>query len=209
MSTVADGRSTRWVEHRARRRRELVEDTLRAIRLHGPTVGMDEIAAVAATSKSVIYRHFTDRRGLYGAVVEATMDYILHNVRSAMADAHSDLIDVVADMTRAYLALVERDPEIYSFVLARPISPETRDAVTGLTTRIGDELTTTIAARLAELGRSTAPATTWGHGLVGFIRAATDDWAASRRQRPVEDVVDDIIALFRVPLTLDWTPDDQ
>ncbi len=206
MSTAADGRSTRWDEHRATRRRALVEDTLRAIRQYGPGVGMDEIAMVAATSKSVIYRHFTDRLGLYGAVVDATMDYILQNVRTAMADDRSDLIDIVSGMARAYLTLVERDPEIYFFVLARPISPETRDAVTGLTTRIGDELTTVIAARIGEQGRDTAAAATWGHGLVGFIRAATDNWAATDRQRPVDDVVADIVALFRTALTDDWNP---
>ncbi|WP_051209495.1 TetR/AcrR family transcriptional regulator [Propionicicella superfundia] len=197
MSTVADGRSTRWEQHRATRRRELVEDTLRAIRKYGPGVGMDEIAAVAKTSKSVFYRHFGDRLGLYAAVVDATMDYILRNLRSAMADAHSDLAEVVAALARAYLTLVERDPEIYFFVLSRPISPDTRDAVTGLTTRIGDELAVAIEAHLAARGLDPAPAATWGHGLVGFIRAATDNWAATGHTRSVDEVVDDIILGFR------------
>ena len=50
-----DGRSTRWDQHRAARRRELVDATLRAIRQHGAGVGMDDIAAVAGTSKTVVY----------------------------------------------------------------------------------------------------------------------------------------------------------
>ena len=32
---------------------------------------MDEIAAEAGTSKTVLYRHFADRAGLYLAVVES------------------------------------------------------------------------------------------------------------------------------------------
>ena len=62
-SPGTDGRSTRWDQHRAARRRELVEATLRAIREHGAAVGMDDIAAEAGTSKTVVYRHFTDRQG--------------------------------------------------------------------------------------------------------------------------------------------------
>ena len=68
MSTT-DGRDTRWATHREQRRRELVEDTLRAIRKHGAGVGMDEIAAQAGTSKTVIYRHFGDRAGLIAAAI--------------------------------------------------------------------------------------------------------------------------------------------
>ena len=49
-----DGRDTRWDQHRADRRRALVSDALRAIRVSGPGVGMEEIAARAVTSKTVI-----------------------------------------------------------------------------------------------------------------------------------------------------------
>ena len=66
-----DGRDARWVEHRRVRRRELVESTLRAIRRHGATVGMDEIAAEAGTSKPVIYRHFGEVAALIAAAMAA------------------------------------------------------------------------------------------------------------------------------------------
>jgi AcrR family transcriptional regulator len=67
---------TRWDEHRITRKRELIEHALRAIRKHGAAVGMEEIAAQAGTSKTVIYRHFGDRAGLYAAVVANVHDYI-------------------------------------------------------------------------------------------------------------------------------------
>ncbi len=68
MTTSVDGRTTRWAEHNAQRRRELVEATLRAIRRRGHGIGMDELAAEAGTSKTVFYRHFGDRAGLYAAM---------------------------------------------------------------------------------------------------------------------------------------------
>ena len=47
MTISVDGRTTRWAQHNATRRRELVEAALRAIRHHGHSVGMDDIAAEA------------------------------------------------------------------------------------------------------------------------------------------------------------------
>lgn len=199
MTISVDGRSARWDEHRASRRHELVEDTLRAIRQHGPAVGMDEIAAAAKTSKTVIYRHFGDRIGLYAAVVDATLDYILRNLREAITD--SDTMDLVSGITDAYLRLVERDPEIYFFVLSRPISHDGRDAVQGLTNRLGDEIAAVLADRLREQGRDPSPSETWGHGLVGFIRAATDNWAADGQRRARAAIVADVTNLFRPAFT--------
>src|SRR5262245_32752527 len=53
-----DGRDSRWEQHREERREALVDATIRAIRKHGATVGMDDIALEAGTSKTVVYRHF-------------------------------------------------------------------------------------------------------------------------------------------------------
>jgi acetyl-CoA C-acetyltransferase len=43
---VVDGRSSRWDRHRAQRRQELVEATLRAIRARGAGVGIDDIDVI-------------------------------------------------------------------------------------------------------------------------------------------------------------------
>ena len=75
-----DGRASRWDEHNSLRRRALVEDAVRAIREHGPSVGMDEIAAFSKTSKTVLYRHFGDKAGLYRAVVESVHEFILRKL---------------------------------------------------------------------------------------------------------------------------------
>ena len=63
IAATRDGTSTG-----AARREQLVEATLAAVGKHGAGVGMDEIAAEAGTSKTVVYRHFADRTELYVAV---------------------------------------------------------------------------------------------------------------------------------------------
>lgn len=65
---VTDGRSTRWDDHRAIRRAELVHAARKAVHKGGPGVSMDEIAAASGTSKSIIYRYFEDKTGLQIAI---------------------------------------------------------------------------------------------------------------------------------------------
>lgn len=204
MSTRADGRDTRWVQHRAVRRRELVEAALRAIRRHGPTVGMDDISAEAGTSKTVIYRHFGDRTGLYAAVTESVDQRILDSLRAATDDwTTQDPTALVGTMVDAYLSLVERDPEIYRFVVNRPLldGPVEHDPVVGLTDHIGAQVAQVLQTHLTLRGLDASCAQTWGHGLVGFVRAAADHWMNSERSRPRQDIVADVTSLFAPGLT--------
>ncbi len=195
---TSDGRDTRWVVHREARRRALVEDTLRAIRRHGAGVGMDEIAAQAGTSKTVIYRHFGDRAGLYTAVVASVHDFIHHGLEAALVLTDPEDLSVVArDLADAYLSLVERDPEIYRFVLATPTDAASPvDPYGGLPELMGDHLSRAIAAHLHRSGQDPSCAPTWGHGLVGFIRAAADQWMAAEPREPKAVVLARLDAFF-------------
>ncbi len=180
-----DGRSTRWEQHRASRRRELVEATLRAIRVHGAAVGMDDIAAEAGTSKTVVYRHFTDRQGLYAAVCESVDARILRDLGTAMGATEGNLGSAVGEpraliaaAINAYLGLVEKDPEVYRFVVNAPLleTPADGDPASPVTDHIAAQLTLVIAAALEAGGQDDAPAAVWAAGLVGMVRAAADQW---------------------------------
>ena len=202
MKPLVDGRDTRWVEHRRLRRVELVESTLRAIRRQGATVSLDEIAAEAGTSKPVIYRHFGDRPGLYRAVVEKTAQFILDDLQTLVGrERPDDLSGLVRDLANGYLQLVQRDPEIYRFVMSRPLvdGDLTDDPVAGLTMRSGER----IAGLRRAGGYPQARADTWGHALVGCVRAATDQWIRAGMPRPAEAVATDLADLlgpaFRSP----------
>jgi AcrR family transcriptional regulator len=196
---TTDGRDTRWVEHREARRRALVEDALRAIRRHGAGVGMDDIAAQAETSKTVIYRHFGDRAGLYAAVVASVHDFIHHDLAAALELTDPGDLSVLArDLADAYLGLVERDPEIYRFVLKAPEADPagTIDAYGGLPELMGDHVSTAIANHLVRNGQDPSCAPTWGHGVVGFIRAAADQWMAAEHREPKAVVLARLDAFF-------------
>ena len=183
-ATPRDGRDARWVRHREERRAALVDATIRAIRKHGAGVGMDDIAAEAGTSKTVIYRHFEDRAGLYRAVAARIDGRVVGNVGSALGGTstpHGDTRELVASTVEAYLALVESDTEVYRFVVNRPLVdlPLADDPVGGTVDQVTDQLTGLLLAALS--GRATDPsrARTWAIALVGSVRAVADDWLAT------------------------------
>lgn len=209
--TGRDGRDMRWEAHRARRRRQLVEAALRAIRHRGAGVGMDEIAAEGATSKTVLYRHLGDRAGLHRAVVAAVDETILADLAEAGAGS-DDAVDRISAMVRSYLSLVERDPEIYRFVVTRPLDsgePTDGDPVHQITDRIADQLAQTLREHLLGSGRSTTEAellsTVWSHGLVGLMRSVSDHWLSTRAAGApgpsVDEVTSAVVDLIRPALT--------
>ncbi len=175
---VPDGRSTRWAEHRRARREELVSAAVRAISRAGPDVGMDEIAALAQTSKTVLYRHFADKNQLHAAVaerVDARVSAALQVASAGAADFRAGLRSVI----RTYLQLVTDDPNVYRFVTARGGATSTNpggDPVAGLSAAVSAELTRLIGKHLRAGGLSRAVAAVWAHSLVGMVRAGADHW---------------------------------
>ncbi len=195
-----DGRHSRWDAHRVKRRRALVESALRAIRRHGAGVTLDDVAAVAGTSKTVLYRYFGDRVGLYLGVVDRVSENILGDLLPRLgSSARRGLHAVVHELVDAYTALVERDPEIYRFVMNRPAgSVDTTDAVASIEARVAAALADTLAEQPLRSNHR-AGAETLAYGLVGFVKAASDHWVASAvdgRLRPRHDLVAEVAALF-------------
>jgi AcrR family transcriptional regulator len=195
VKVVRDRRDTRWDAHRATRRTQLVDAALLAIRECGAGVGMDELAARAGTSKTVVYRHFADRAQLHRAVCARVAEVLTRQIRDAMNRVEHPR-DKTAAGIGAYLRLIEHDAEVYRFVVHRPLpartaagappaddGPSGDDAVTGdpvgdLATLVGDHAAAVIAEQLRRAGKDTAAATTWGHAIVGMVRGAGDNWLA-------------------------------
>lgn len=193
---MPDGRTTRWEAHNAQRRHELVAGAVLAIRAHGPAVGMDEIASHIGTSKTVLYRHFGDKSGLYQGVVAWVHDFILRKLPLSAVEQMSPA-EMVTQLADAYLAVVERDRNLYLFVSSRPTGEiPTDDPVLNITTRIGNQLSDAFRDWLARHGQDEDPASIWAHGAVGYIWAVADRWIVTNLRRPRADVVAHIEQFF-------------
>ena len=172
----SDGRATRWDQHRADRRAELVEAAVSAIDEHGPSASIAQIAESAGVSKPVLYRYFEDKDDLYRAVgwwganqvIDGLLPYLLSD---------KPLRERVERGTTAYLTLISRHPNVFFLLVDHPSS---EDPLAD-----GKELVATTLARLLgdalrELGIDSGGAEPWAYGLVG-LGVSTGEWWLRRR----------------------------
>jgi AcrR family transcriptional regulator len=172
-SSAVDGRSARWDAHRQARRAELVQAAIRAVEEHGASVGMDQIAAVAGTSKAVFYRHFADKADLYRAVGQLMANTLADQLAAAIAGQTEPRAMVRAGID-AFLAVLDRNPQVYRFVVSNPVLQRSgADPVADYNGQIAGRL----AELIAELpGPEPALRRPWANAIVGLVKAAGDWW---------------------------------
>src|SRR5690606_4220997 len=204
MSIGVDGRSTRWDDHRTARRAELVRAARKAVHRLGPAVSMDEIAAAAGTSKSIVYRYFDDKAGLRLAVAETVVMQMHDALRAAAQGADSPEM-ALREMVRVYLEMIESSPNVYWFVTRTAIGgnepapvesgrrgrrapAEAADATVPTTAvdmhPLGAYLDSVIELVAEPFARATdvshADAAAWAAGAVGFVRGSGEWWLGHR-----------------------------
>jgi AcrR family transcriptional regulator len=206
MSIGVDGRSTRWDDHRTARRAELVRAARKAVHRLGPAVSMDEIAAAAGTSKSIVYRYFDDKAGLRLAVAETVVMQMHDALRAAAQGADSPEM-ALREMVRVYLEMIESSPNVYWFVTRTaiggnepapvesgrrgrraPAADDVADAAVPTTPvdlhPLGAYLDSVIELVAEPFARATdvshADAAAWAAGAVGFVRGSGEWWLGHR-----------------------------
>jgi len=144
----------------------------------GPDVSMDEIAAAAGTSKSIVYRYFEDKTGLQIAVAELVISDISAALDAA-ASAASNPREGLRSMIDVYLAMVEHSPNVYFFV-TRPVGEDASGRVGHFLeaiTRLVAEPFARIVAGSEEIDTSAADrVAAWAAGAVGFVRGIGEWW---------------------------------
>lgn len=177
-----DGRSRRWADHRERRRAELVEAVIEAIRQLGPEPGIDAVAAHAGVSKPVLYRYFTDKSGLWLAVGRQAAAAVVEAIAPAVAAVREER-DVVAAAIDAYLTFIEADPHVYRFVVHQRGVARDTDVVADAMDTVASGLARILGDRLRALGLDSGPALPWAYGIVGYVQTVADWWL--RQQQPI------------------------
>jgi AcrR family transcriptional regulator len=184
LDAVPDGRATRWADHRATRRAELVRAARRAVHHRGPDLSMDDIATEIGTSKSILYRYFADKTGLQVAVGQAVLGRMRDALEEAAARAGGPR-ERIAAMVGVYLEMVDASPHVYAFV-TRPEA--TAGEVRGFVTEVADLVTEAVLPALrgdgpdgGKVEESTlVAARLWAAGVVGLVRGAVDLWLGER-----------------------------
>lgn len=144
---------------------------------------MDEIASAAGTSKSIVYRYFSDKTGLQIALADAVLLQMQGALEGALRSADTPR-DGLRSMVAVYLEMVESSPNVYSFVTRQPESGAPMahflDAVTAMVATPFVRALTESAVTAP--GPTSALAQSWAAGAVGFVRGSGEWWMAQRGQ---------------------------
>lgn len=157
-------------------------------------VSMDVIAAEAGVTKPIVYRHFGDRVGLASALAEQFGAALVAELDEALTRdlPPEQLLRATID---AYLAFVERDPQLYSFLVGRLGAPVGSEVTNGLVAQVGKRVALVLGEQLRNLGIDSGPSEPWAFGIVGMVHLS-GDWWLERRTMTRARLVDDITALL-------------
>lgn len=193
-----DGRKQRWAAHRETRRAELVGAAVAAIDRIGPGAGMEDIAAEAGVTKPVVYRYFADKADLTVAVGRHAAGELMGDVLGAI-ERHDHPKQMLTAAIDAYLAQIERSPNLYRFVVSRPLldrgSAPTPDVAHDYQDLIAAGVARSVGRGLRAAGLDSGGAEPWAYGIVGYVRAA-GDWWLERRSMSRRDLTDYLVALL-------------
>ena len=160
---------------RSTRREALLDAADRIVQRDGPTATMASIAAEAGITKPILYRHFGDKGGLHAALADRYTRALLRDLRLAL-EAGTGRRDRVERTVGAYLAAIEREPQVYRFLVLSDEAAQSSSQVRSFTSGLAALLATGMAA---ELGVGPVRAAVWAHGVVGMVQAAGDWWLDS------------------------------
>jgi AcrR family transcriptional regulator len=163
-----------------------------AVRDYGESVGMDQIAAVAHTSKPVIYRYFGDKADLYRAIGQRMAGHLLALIGTAV-EAESDSRARLKAGVDAYLGVLDETPALYRFVVNGTADGALLNEFMAL---VGGLITKELRDDLAAKGVHPDAATPWSTAIVGFVRAAGDWWLANRAMMTREQLAEYLSSLL-------------
>ena len=177
---------------RQQRRDELVEAIVELIRVEGPDVSMDQIAAACGVTKPIIYRHFGDRDGMVCALAASYAGVLESLAAEARVEPEpTTAVDVLRRQIDTYLRLIEQDTNLFRFLSAnKPTGPNRHH----LLHAVADRVRVLVAGYLESAGRPTAPAATIAHALTGMVHHV-GQWWLTDRSVPREDLVDQLVTI--------------
>lgn len=196
-----DARSERWREHRIAVREQFVTAALRAVDRYGPDVSMGDIAKEAGAAKPKLYRHFTDKTDLYGAVVERVQADVWDRIMDRINLIEDSVTDLVGLGVTEYAHVVAEHPDLFRFLVhshftARPTpAPHGGDRRTERSLRNDSVLDSAraTARRLAVVltdaagdeGMDPDAAEMVSYACFGAVASATDWWLGYGRGRDI------------------------
>ncbi|MBN4925258.1 TetR/AcrR family transcriptional regulator [Hoyosella rhizosphaerae] len=189
-----DGRSVRWEDHKAARRKLVLDAALRAIDSEGADVGVQQIAQYAELPRSVVYRLFRER----GDLDQQVRAHIVSSLTETLAPALVPEGTVEFAVNRAistYVHWIAEHPNLHQFLSGGPKRPASApDSLDGIRTAFGRYVTDVVSAGMTILRIPTDRAPTISFGLVGFVDGAVNQWLSSESPLLTSDELAEVLS---------------
>jgi AcrR family transcriptional regulator len=158
-----------------------------AIRTHGSGVSMEQIAETAEVSKATLYDNFDGKRGLTDALLERYGARLLGEIARGL-DQPLTPHQVLRGGIGVFIAVIERDAQLFQFVLSEGASKAMLDESAAPVATLLDSL-------LRTAGADPRGAGVLARAVLGGIFAAAEHWAAAPTMSRAE-FVDHLDALL-------------
>lgn len=180
-----DGRTTRWNDHKAGRRRHLVNAAIELIGSDGIDVGVQQIASHAGLPRSVVYRVFTDRSDLDEQIRSGILEDLTAALGPAMVEPEGTISGAVNLAIRTYVGWIVANPHLHQFLSVGSARNRTTNspAVTGSRKDFAYRLTDLL--RLIDVDPAVGRmAESVAFGLIGFVDGTVNHWLARTKDDP-------------------------
>ncbi len=149
---------------------------------------MDEIAGEADVTKPVLYAVFGDKAGLATALSQRFASDLVPDVLGAFA---KDLpaTDMVHEAIGTFIAWVEREPELYRFLVRGVAGGSSSFVDQDLVAAFGSQLSQILGAGLRSAGVDSGPAEVWSFSILAAVFAGAE-WWLERQTMSRTDLVD-------------------
>lgn len=135
---------------------------------------MDEFAGAMGTSKSIVYRYFTDKAGLQAAVTELVLEEMAEAFEAA-ARSQADPRLRLREMVATYVTMLDSSPDVYRFITRSDGGTDLSEFLSAISAYVQRPLADSLEAN----GQDPHLAVTWSAGTVGFVRGIGDSWLAA------------------------------
>jgi AcrR family transcriptional regulator len=187
------GRPSRTDSERSLQRQRLLDDAMAAIRLHGSSVSVENIAAHAGVSKPVIYAEFGDKAGIADALALERAQQMERSLISSLAAGEPlDTAVAVQLGANALIGLLVDEPEIYGFIVRSMRASDRGVLDNPLVRTLHDRVQMLISLLAPDADRAMVSVVT--DGMFGFIFAMVESWQVAREPSQ-EEVVRLIVQL--------------
>ena len=192
MAGKTDGRQLRWDSHNQARRQHILDAAIGVLAdaEPGAEVHVQQIADRAGLSRTVVYRHFSDRADLDAAVQGRALELLRAELVPALSFEGTP-VDIIRRIVSAYVGWASAHPSLHEFAQQDPPGAgagQMERAIQQIAGQIEDLINVGVEVLQVRLDEDDVAALDpLVFGLVGAVFTSVRRWLSRPERRPAAD----------------------